>query len=240
MSNEKEFWIDNFDKGYYDKIILKGLALKRGLQSNWHNCTYKYVKQKISADDLHLDYACGSGTFIGRYLYSNSIGVDISDSQIEYARQTFQKKDKFFTVQEFESLSKKNFDIVSVLGLIEFLDENENKELLKKINNLLKENGKIILTTPNFSFLFRFIQTLSKTLGVKDYGDVTISNFKFKNLEKLLMETGFNEIKIKKIVNLGILPSIFSHKLGLIVENLIGKIFSNCFGFILIAEAKKN
>ena len=28
MSNEKEFWIDNFDKGYYDKIILKGLALK--------------------------------------------------------------------------------------------------------------------------------------------------------------------------------------------------------------------
>ena len=83
MSNEKEFWIDNFDKGYYDKIILKGLALKRGLQSNWHNCTYKYVKQKISADDFHLDYACGSGTFIGRYLYSNSIGVDISDSQIE-------------------------------------------------------------------------------------------------------------------------------------------------------------
>ena len=54
------------------------------------------------------------------------------------------------------------------------------------------------------------------------------------------METGFNEIKIKKIVNLGILPSIFSRKLGLIVENLIGKIFSNCFGFILIAEAKKN
>ena len=50
------------------------------------------------------------------------------------------------------------------------------------------------------------------------------------------METGFNEIK-EKIINQE-LYLFFSHKLGLIVENLIEKIFSNCFRFILIAEAK--
>ena len=66
MSKEKQFWVHNFEKGYYDKVIQEGLAKKKGLQSNWHNCTYLKVKVKISSENRHLDYACGSGTFIGR------------------------------------------------------------------------------------------------------------------------------------------------------------------------------
>ena len=31
------------------KVIQKGLAKKKGLQSNWHNCTYLKVKEKISS-----------------------------------------------------------------------------------------------------------------------------------------------------------------------------------------------
>ena len=33
----------------------------------------------------HLDFACGPGTFIGNYLSLDSIGVDISVKQINFA-----------------------------------------------------------------------------------------------------------------------------------------------------------
>tara|TARA_Y100000817_G_scaffold313667_1_gene310326 strand:+ start:3567 stop:4286 length:720 start_codon:yes stop_codon:yes gene_type:complete len=239
MSKEKQFWVHNFEKGYYDKVIQEGLAKKKGLQSNWHNCTYLKVKEKISSENRHLDYACGSGTFIGRYLHSSSIGVDISEIQIEYARETFKETNKFYTVDEFENLDHESFDVVSILGLIEFLTEEEIKYLLKRIKNLLKNNGKIILTTPNFSLFFQTIQRISKLLGIKDYSEVTVSKFNSRKLKKMLEEEDLLEIKVKKIVNVGIFSSLLSHKMGLFFENLIGILFNNFFGFILIAEAKK-
>ena len=101
MNNNENFWNNNFEKGYYDKLILNGLASGRSLQANWHNCTYLSVKKYINSYDRHLDYACGSGTFIGRYLYSNSVGTDISENQIEYAVENFGGKNKFYNISEF-------------------------------------------------------------------------------------------------------------------------------------------
>ena len=42
--------------------------------------------------------------------------------------------------------------------------------------------------------------------------------------------------KITKIINIGIISSIFSHRLGEFINNLVKKITFNKFGFILIAE----
>ena len=91
---EKEFWIDNFDKGYYDKIILKGLALKEAFNLIGTIVHTNMLSKKFQLMICILIMLWFRNIY-GRYLYSNSIGVDISDSQIEYARQTFQK-DKFF------------------------------------------------------------------------------------------------------------------------------------------------
>ena len=95
MTNDINFWENNFEKGYYDKLITTGLKNGSNFQSNWHNCTYLNIKKYITPRDNHLDYACGSGTFIGRYLYGNSVGVDIAASQINYARENFGKNNSF-------------------------------------------------------------------------------------------------------------------------------------------------
>ena len=84
MSN---FWDEQFPHDYYDKNLLKGLSINRGLQSNWHNITFLLVKKNIKTNANHLDYACGPGSFIGLYLENNCIGVDISKKQIEYAKE---------------------------------------------------------------------------------------------------------------------------------------------------------
>ena len=85
-----EFWINQVTPGYYDQILIKGVKKKSGIQSNWHNITFKKISKLITSKSEHLDYACGPGTFIGNYLKSNSIGVDISQQQIDYAKKSIQ------------------------------------------------------------------------------------------------------------------------------------------------------
>ena len=42
-----KFWTDDFDVGYYDTILEKGLEKGRGLQAFWHNETLSKVASKF-------------------------------------------------------------------------------------------------------------------------------------------------------------------------------------------------
>ena len=234
----KSFWHQDIEPGYYDKIIQFGLEKNKGLQSNWHNCTYKKVLDLINNSSNNLDFACGSGTFIGRYLQSKATGVDIALEQVNYARSKFKDKN-FFSVEEFNNLNtEEKFETITVLGLIEFLTVNEFLVILKQLRELLDKNGKIVLTTPNYTIMFKAIQKLSIIFGVNNYSEVTVSKFTKNKITNILKRSDFEDIEVKKIVNFGIFFSIFSHNLGLKIEKLIEKYFSNFFGFILLIEIK--
>ena len=238
MNKYKSFWHEEIEPGYYDKIIELGIEKNKGIQSNWHNCTYIKVLDLINNSSNNLDYACGSGTFIGRYLQSKATGVDIAIEQINYARSKFKDKN-FFSIEESNNLNMGEiFNTITVLGLIEFLTFDEFLVTLKQLSELLDKNGKIVLTTPNYSILFRIIQKLSIFFGVNNYSEVTVSKFTKKKITKILKRSGFDNIEVNKIVNFGIFFSVFSHNLGLKIEKLIEKYFSNYFGFILIIEIK--
>ena len=238
MNKFKSFWHEEIEPGYYDKIIELGIEKNKGIQSNWHNCTYIKVLDLVKNSSNNLDYACGSGTFIGRYLQSKATGIDIAIEQINYARSKFKDKN-FFSIEEFNNLNMGEiFNTITVLGLIEFLTLDEFLVTLKQLSELLDKNGKIVLTTPNYSILFRIIQKLSIFFGVNNYSEVTVSKFTKKKIIKILKRSRFDNIEVKKIVNYGIFFSIFSHNLGLKVEKLIEKYFSNYFGFILLIEIK--
>ena len=238
MNMNKSFWHQEIEPGYYDKIIQFGLEKNKGLQSNWHNCTYKKVLDLINNSSNNLDFACGSGTFIGRYLQSKATGVDIALEQVNYARSKFKDKN-FFSVEEFNNLNtEEKFETITVLGLIEFLTVNEFLVILKQLRELLDKNGKIVLTTPNYSIMFKAIQKLSIIFGVNNYSEVTVSKFTKNKITNILKRSDFEDIEVKKIVNFGIFFSIFSHNLGLKIEKLIEKYFSNYFGFILLIEIK--
>ena len=238
MNKNKSFWHQDIEPGYYDKIIQLGLEKNKGLQSNWHNCTYKKVLDLINNSSNNLDFACGSGTFIGRYLQSKATGVDIALEQVNYARSKFKDKN-FFSVEEFNNLNtEEKFETITVLGLIEFLTVNEFLIILKQLRELLDKNGKIVLTTPNYSIMFKAIQKLSIIFGVNNYSEVTVSKFTKNKITNILNKSDFEDIEVKKIVNFGIFFSIFSHNLGLKIEKLIEKYFSNYFGFILLIEIK--
>jgi len=92
MDFDYTFWEKSLDPGYYDKILENGLSKNKGIQSFWHNTTFNLIKNYIKKSEKHLDYACGPGSFTGRYITINSLGFDISLNQINYAKTKFSDK----------------------------------------------------------------------------------------------------------------------------------------------------
>ncbi len=217
------FW-QNLNVGYYDKLIKKGLDSNRGIQANWHNQTFSEVKKLINTGDNHLDYACGSGTFIGYYLAQDSVGVDISQKQINYAKRQYKKNSSFYTLEEFNTFRfDYQFDVITILGLFEFLSDLEILELLEKLRKILKENGKIIITLPSFNILFKFLLKVSSSFGNVDYSEQHNKRNNLDDLIEIFDNLNFSNIVIKKILNLGLFFSFVNLNYGTIVNNFLSR-----------------
>ena len=92
----------------------------------------------------HLDYACGPGTLVGLFSQTKSIGVDISEKQIKFANKNYSHKGEFKLVNNFDfSKILNKFDVVTVLGLLEFLNEDEIIDLISKLIKHLNQGEEL-------------------------------------------------------------------------------------------------
>ena len=177
----------------------------------------------------HLDYACGPGTFIGNFSNVNSIGVDIANNQIEYASYNYQNKFKFYNLEEFQiHHSKDKFDLITVLGLFEFINEDEMISVLDQLYEKLNPKGKLIFTTPNFNnFQFRLLLLLLNFFNDTNYKKQHINKLNLKKIKNVVQRSKFEKkfIMINKFLNLGISLSIFNLKLGEKANNIVENLF---------------
>jgi len=234
-----KFWTDDFDAGYYDTILEKGLEKGRGLQAFWHYETLSKVASNFKGELTHLDYATGPGTLIGKYTQSISLGVDLSTSQIDYANQKYGNYGEFKTIKEFQFQHYQNtFDVITVLGLLEFLSIQQAKELLKNLKKTLKKNGTIILTTPNYGGLFKYLQKLVYIFSVVNYEEAIETKYNQKKIDALMLNENFSSIKINKFMTFGWALSLVSFRLAKVLNNFLEKITKNKFGFLYMIEIK--
>lgn len=234
-----DFWINELEPGYYDKIISSGLKANKGLRASWHNYTNLIVKDEVIINDIHLDYACGPGTLIGLYTTAESTGVDISEAQIIYALENYGEKGEFFTTKSkaFEAQEVK-YNIITVIGLFEFLDDDEIIKLLNKFYKLLLPGGKVVITTPNFLSTMNIMIKIQNIIG-NDYGELHINKFNKRKLRKLIEASKFQKIEIRKYMNAGVFLGIFNIRLSNILQKCIEKVFSDFFGFMLFTKLTK-
>ena len=237
--------MSNFDYekipiGYYDKVLTDGLNKKKGIQANWHNKKFLKVYEMISSSKLHLDYGCGPGTFIGNYSEINSIGFDISKVQIDYANKKYGTKFAFNIIPEGGLKNFKNkFDAITMIELIEHLNDQQILKILDELYSLLETDGKIVLTTPNFGSSYAVIEMIVNFIGEVSYKEQHINKFTYKKIVKLLSQSNFSEISVTKFLNIGIFLSFFNTKLGIKINNLLEKIFQGKLGYLLLVELKK-
>lgn len=149
-----------------------------------HLGRYKFANNFILDNDNILDLACGIG--YGSFIMSqnkniNITSIDISQDAIDYANKYY-KNDKinFVCSDCFKAdLKNKSFNKIISFETIEHIEEDI--KLLNLYHNILKDDGLLILSTPN-ELLMPFS---------KNNFQFHIKHYKPNELEILLNKCGF-------------------------------------------------
>lgn len=228
----------NYNKittGYYDFIYKK-----KGIQSAWHHIKFNFIKKKIDQKIKHLDIGCGPGTFIGLLKKTESIGIDISKNQILYANKNYSNKHKsFYVFKKKIPLKDNSIDTISLIELIEHLNNLELEKLMLECMRVLKKNGKIVITTPNYFSLWPLLEFILNFISPISYEHQHINKFHEKKLKNFLKSQNLKIDKIGSFILISpfLAPLSFKFSLNFIsIDNLLCKIFP---GFLLYSIARK-
>lgn len=147
-----------------------------------------------------LDIGCGNG-FLGNHFKSlgakSADGCDISKEAVKKATEVLDfVVECDLEVDDFsEKFLGKKYDVIVATELIEHLFKPDI--FVEKIKPLLKENGVLILTTPNFLVWTNRLRMLfgqfeyTKT-GFLDEGHIHF--FTYTSLKKMLKENGYQVV----------------------------------------------
>ena len=122
---------------------------------------------------------------------------------------------------------------------MEYLTDGEIEDLLQDFYQMLKPQGKLLITTPNYGGLMSVIDKLLNNFGPVNYEAENINKLTKKRLIKLLENSKFNKVDVHAFINLGIGFSILNIKLAIKISSLISKLSFNKIGFLLFAKLCK-
>ena len=123
------------------------LGFRNKLQNNLiseKNVIKKHIK--LNKNSKILDFGCGTGDFCMLFDKSQYIGVDTEKRFIEFNKSKF-KGYNFIRIDEDKPLPFEDsyFDRILVFGVLHHIDDNDIMRILKELNRVLKNSGKIIL-----------------------------------------------------------------------------------------------
>ena len=131
------------ERGHYTSLILSGDKMPPAKA--------EVLKEISWQGKTVLDAGCGTGELT--YLVAKSkakkvVGVDYSEEAIVVARNNYRLPNLFFEKMDLGSVVEK-FDVVVSLGTLEHL--NDPLGALRKLKNLLRPGGSLVITCPNWS-----------------------------------------------------------------------------------------
>lgn len=165
----------------YDFLSKKQLA--------WYRHKFPSIFLNLNPNSSILDLGCGQGHFM-EFLktegFLNVEGIDISKEQVDIANSRGINAQIADAITFLQS-KKESYDAIIALDVIEHFRKDELLVLFNEIHNSLRNDGELIIQTPNGSGLFP---------NQVIYGDLTqLTIFTPGSLEQLLRITGFGDIK---------------------------------------------
>ena len=234
--NKKKYDYNDIDFGFYDEIFYKN----KGVRSAWHFTKFDYIKKKINKKNIHLDVGCGSGTFISLLNNKESYGIDISSKQIKYASKKYGKKNKkFYSFSKRIPFKKNFFDSISLIELIEHLSDREIYILFKEIFRILKPNGVIHITTPNYLSFWPLLELILNQISKVSYENQHINKFNLFNVSKITKKLRLRIVEKKTFILIGPFLAFFSFeisKLWINFDKFLTKIFPGFLIYIKIIK----
>lgn len=219
-------------KNYTSTSVLTGVNVEKF--TNWSHRYFKtYILPHIpkSTSCKILEIGCGYGRYTSLLTnalgYNNTIGIDISEEQIEYAKKNY-KLNNVFKEDAVDYLKNKpdsdKYDIVILMDVLEHLELTYSVELLLQINRALNPDGKLIIQVPN---------GLSPLKPIF-YGDVTHTRaFSPNSISQILRMGGFRGFR-----NYALPPLV--HNFSSFIHRTIYSVFIHPLIYVFIVLSHGN
>ena len=176
-----------------------------------------------------LDVGCGEG-HLGKIFVDNGhnvYGVDISDKSIEIAKKVLYEA--VCVDMQKENLPYKDdfFDVIILGEVVEHLLLPE--KILLEIKRVLKNNGFIIITTPNFLVFSNRIKILMGKFEYTESGFLDRGHIHFFHIDSFK----------KMIESLGLKVDAFNNVYYGRVPEFIARIWPKSFTYQIVAKVSK-
>ena len=184
MTHERGFDYSEIPAGYYDHVMRDGPAIQRA----WHRQKFARVREAVElpAGGRVLDVGCGPGSFLGSYdlaapgAPAELVGIDIAADQIAYANQTYGTATRRFIAigaNDEWPFPEAHFDAVTVIEVVEHLDAARIRSIFDRCAKVLKPNGSVVITTPNYASHWPILERLIARASAVSYHEQHITHF---------------------------------------------------------------
>ena len=147
---------------------------------------YPHLPSNLSSSILEI--GCGYGRYLSVLAtlgYQHTYGIDISEEQVNYARQHLQLTNvEQADAIDFLSTRPQQYEVAMLLDVVEHLELDYAITLLKEIYQALPAGGRVLIQVPNGL----------APLSPNYYGDVThLRLYSPKTMGQLLVMSGFTQ-----------------------------------------------
>jgi 2-polyprenyl-3-methyl-5-hydroxy-6-metoxy-1,4-benzoquinol methylase len=224
--------------GYYDAVYRR----HRGIQSKWHHLKFRRVLEEMEGHQRHLDVGCGPGTLIGllgeRFI---STGIDISTTEIAYARREYESESKRFFAFSVRALPGecRDYDVASVVEVVEHLAPATVDDVLRAAIERLRPGGKLIVTTPNFRSAWPLVEVLVNRFGEVNYAPQHINRFTPRRLRQLLQGLRLRDVSVRPYLALAPFAAPLGWRLADVLARLERGPLERVAGLVLLGTGIK-
>ncbi|MBN2446784.1 MAG: methyltransferase domain-containing protein [Phycisphaerae bacterium] len=195
-------------------------------------------------DSRVLDVGCGSGV-ISNYLAPRCAFVDAIDGNpaaIEYARDHAVADNMAFHLGLVDEvhLEADTYDRIYCLEVIEHIYQYQGRTLLEQLGRLLRRDGLLFLTTPNYVSLWPLIEWLMDVLRLaprmKD--DQHVCKFSRSRLRRMARDAGLEEVRIGRFSGMAPFASVISWRMAELFDEIETRL-ANPLGNVLFGVWRK-
>jgi len=170
--------------GIHQRYFDSRYSPDRNRQKVW-KAICEYLQVFIPADGVVLDIGAGYCDFINQIKASRKYALDVNPDVVDYCAPGVR-----FLGCDVGSIDllRQSVDVVMASNFLEHLSDQQCGALFDRLDDLLKEGGKIILIQPNYYYCYR--QYWDDFTHVKAFSHVSLVDF--------LLSRGYKIVRAEK------------------------------------------